>query len=73
MFIFKKRDIAFEIKDEEIYSYDLVDGNVDQTTEGKLVAIINEDVEEIEELLNIDSLENYGVEILDDKVVEIGA
>ena len=71
MFIFKKRDVALELIDEEIYSYDLVEGKIDKTTEGRLLGIIDEDVQEIERLLKIDSIEDYGIEILDDKPVEI--
>jgi len=71
MYIFKKRNVAYEVVGEEIYSYDIIDDAIDESSEGKLTGITSDDKKEIERLLQIDSIEDYGIEILDDKPVEI--
>jgi len=67
--IFKKRDCAYVVKENEIYTCDAMYGIVDYESEGKLISITIDDVRELEELLKINSIEEYGVEILDDEYI----
>ena len=68
MKIFKKRNSAFKIIDNKILNYDVRDSEIDFTSEGKLCAVTIDDVKEIEELLGIDAIEDYVVEIIDENI-----
>lgn len=68
MKFFKKRNCVLEIIDNEIFTYDLTIDAVDYLSEGKLCAVTQEDEKEIEELLNIDSIKNYGVDIINESI-----
>ena len=68
MKFFKKRNCVLEIIDNEIFSYDITINGVDYLSEGKLCVVTHEDVTEIEELLNIDSVKNYGVDIVNESI-----
>ncbi len=68
MKIFGRRNTAFVVVDNIIFIYDVRDSEIDFASEGKLCAVTIDDVKEIEVLLEIDSIEDYSVEIIDENI-----
>lgn len=62
---------AFEIQDDCIISYGVSNGEINYSDEGKLTSIDRDSVNAIEKALQIDSIEDFGVTIMDNEMVEL--
>lgn len=71
MIICKDNKCAYEIVDNEILTYNIVDSEIDFSSEGKLCGLASDEAKRLEKLLYIESVQDFGIEIVDEEPIII--